>query len=69
MAPKQIVRREPGDNSSSSSDSFDHLTRPSRDHGLTTEPRMVWGSDTYAPSDPGASGAPSKGREDCKDSR
>lgn len=31
MPPKQIVRREPGDNSSSSSDSFDHLTRPIRD--------------------------------------
>ncbi|KAM9831336.1 LOW QUALITY PROTEIN: protein PRRC2C [Neosynchiropus ocellatus] len=46
MPPKQIARREQGDHSSSSSDSFDHLTRPIRDHGLP-DSRMVWGSDPY----------------------
>ena len=69
MAPKQIVRREPGDNSSSSSDSFDHLTRPGRDHGLASDQRMVWGPDAYAQSEPLPSVTPSKGREDCKESR
>ncbi|XP_059923988.1 protein PRRC2C isoform X3 [Gadus macrocephalus] len=67
MAPKQ--RREPGDQSSSSLDSFDHLTLPSRDHGLASEPCMVWGSDAYAQSEPFPSVTPSKGREDCKESR
>lgn len=68
MPPKQIVRREPGDNSSSSSDSFDHLTRPVREHGLTSDSRMVWGSDPYSQSEPLPSVTPPKGRDD-KDSR
>ncbi|KAJ3599916.1 hypothetical protein NHX12_033870 [Muraenolepis orangiensis] len=55
LAPKQIVHREPGDNSSSSSDSFDHLTRPIRDHGLASEPHMVWGLDTGLDLDRGLS--------------
>ncbi|KAF7645558.1 hypothetical protein LDENG_00202380, partial [Lucifuga dentata] len=69
MPPKQIVRREPGDNSSSSSDSFDHLTRPIRDHGLPSESRMVWGSDPYPQSEPLPSVTPLKGRDDNKELR
>ncbi|XP_042175776.1 protein PRRC2C isoform X4 [Oncorhynchus tshawytscha] len=68
MGPKQIVRREAGDKSSSSSDSFDHLTRPIRDHSLPSEPRTVWGSDPYAQTDPLTSATPPKGWED-KDTR
>ncbi|KAM7410300.1 hypothetical protein PAMA_001644 [Pampus argenteus] len=67
--PKQIVRREPGDNSSSSSDSFDHLTRPIRDHGLPSDSRMVWGSDPYPQSEPLPSVTPPKGRDDNKEPR
>ncbi|XP_034036303.1 protein PRRC2C [Thalassophryne amazonica] len=63
MPPKQIVRRDPGENSSSSSDSFDHLTRPVRDHGLPSESRMVWGSDPYPQTEPLLSATP-KGRDD-----
>ncbi|XP_071010388.1 protein PRRC2C-like isoform X1 [Oncorhynchus clarkii lewisi] len=66
IPPKQIVRREPGD--SSSSDSFDHLSRPIRDHSLPSEPRIVWGSDPYPQSEPLPSVTPPKGRED-EDSR
>uniref|UniRef100_A0A8C7FPS7 Proline rich coiled-coil 2C n=1 Tax=Oncorhynchus kisutch TaxID=8019 RepID=A0A8C7FPS7_ONCKI len=66
IPPKQIVRREPGD--SSSSDSFDHLTRTIRDHSLPSEPRIVWGSDPYPQSEPLPSVTPPKGRED-EDSR
>ncbi|CDQ73509.1 unnamed protein product [Oncorhynchus mykiss] len=66
IPPKQIVRREPGDNSSS--DSFDHLSRPIQDHSLPSEPRIVWGSDPYPQSEPLPSVTPSKGRED-EDSR
>ncbi|CAI5640031.1 unnamed protein product [Oreochromis niloticus] len=69
MPPKQIVRREPGDNSSSSSDSFDHLTRPVRDHGLPSDSRMVWGSDPYPQSEPLPSVTPPKGRDDNKEQR
>lgn len=69
MPPKQIVRREPGDNSSSSSDSFDHLTRPIRDHGLPSDSRMVWGSDAYPQSEPLPSVTPPKGRDENKEPR
>ncbi|KAM6921826.1 LOW QUALITY PROTEIN: protein PRRC2C [Xenentodon cancila] len=69
MPSKQIVRRDPGDNSSSSSDSFDHLTRPIRDHGLTSDSRMVWGSDPYPQSEPLPSVTPPKGRDENKEQR
>ncbi|XP_028301264.1 protein PRRC2C isoform X2 [Gouania willdenowi] len=69
MPPKQIVRREPGDNSSSSSDSFDHLSRPIRDHGLPSDSRMVWGSDPYPQTEPLPSVTPPKGRDDSKEQR
>uniref|UniRef100_A0A8C1PRE7 Proline-rich coiled-coil 2C n=1 Tax=Cyprinus carpio TaxID=7962 RepID=A0A8C1PRE7_CYPCA len=62
MPPKQLVRREPTDNSSSGSDTFDHLTRPIREHRVPSEPRMVWGSDPYPSTEP--SSATIKGRED-----
>lgn len=55
MPPKQIARREPGDNATS--DSFDHLTRPVRDHGL------VWGAEPLRPP------TPPKGRDDIKEPR
>ncbi|TSK58146.1 Protein PRRC2C [Bagarius yarrelli] len=67
MPPKQLVRREPTDNSSSGSDSFDH--RPIRDHGMTSEPRLVWGSDPYPQSEPLTSTATSKVQENCKEPR
>lgn len=69
MPPKQIVRREPGDNSSSSSDSFDHLTRPIRDHGLPSDSRMVWGSEPYPQSESVSSVTAPKGRDDNKEPR
>uniref|UniRef100_A0A8C2EBX3 Proline-rich coiled-coil 2C n=1 Tax=Cyprinus carpio TaxID=7962 RepID=A0A8C2EBX3_CYPCA len=67
MPPKQLVRREPTDNSSSGSDTFDHLTRPIREHRVPSEPRMVWGSDPYPSTEP--SSATIKGREDGKETR
>nr|XP_057929504.1 protein PRRC2C [Doryrhamphus excisus] len=69
MQPKQIARREPGDNSSSSSDSFDHLTRPIRDHGLPSDSRIVWGSDPYPPPEPLPAVTPPKVRDDIKEPR
>ncbi|XP_017284274.1 protein PRRC2C isoform X1 [Kryptolebias marmoratus] len=69
MPQKQIVRREPGDNSSSSSDSFDHLPRPVRDHGLPSDSRMVWGSDPYPQSEPLPSVTPPKGRDNNQEQR
>ncbi|KAK2907636.1 protein PRRC2C isoform X2 [Channa argus] len=69
IPPKQVVRREPGDNSSSSSDSFDHLTRPIRDHGLPSDSRIVWGSDPYPQPEPLPSVTPPKGRDDKKEPR
>ncbi|KAL7888098.1 hypothetical protein AOLI_G00030720 [Acnodon oligacanthus] len=69
MPPKQLVRREPTDNSSSASDSFDHLTRPVREHGMPNDPRMVWGSDPYPSNEPLPSATPPKCREDCKEPR
>nr|XP_061834231.1 protein PRRC2C isoform X1 [Nerophis lumbriciformis] len=69
MPPKQIARREPGDNSSSSSDSFDHLARPIRDHGLPSDSRMVWGPDPYSPSEPLPPVTPPKVRDDIKEPR
>uniref|UniRef100_A0A672Q0D5 Proline rich coiled-coil 2C n=1 Tax=Sinocyclocheilus grahami TaxID=75366 RepID=A0A672Q0D5_SINGR len=61
MPPKQLVRREPTDNSSSGSDTFDHLTRPIREHRVPSEPRMVWGSDPYPSTEPLPSSATIKG--------
>ncbi|XP_062858216.1 protein PRRC2C [Trichomycterus rosablanca] len=69
LPPKQLVRREPTDNSSSGSDSFDHLTRPIREHGIPSEPRMVWGSDPYPQTEPLPSVTPPKAQEDCKEPR
>ncbi|XP_068599150.1 protein PRRC2C [Brachionichthys hirsutus] len=69
MPPKQIVRRDPGDNSSSSSDSFDQLSRPIRDHGLPSDSRVVWGSDPYSQSEPLPAVTPPKGRDDNKETR
>uniref|UniRef100_A0A671MEQ2 Protein PRRC2C-like n=1 Tax=Sinocyclocheilus anshuiensis TaxID=1608454 RepID=A0A671MEQ2_9TELE len=69
MPPKQLVRREPTDNSSSGSDTFDHLTRPIREHRVPSEPRMVWGSDPYPSTEPLPSSATIKGREDGKETR
>uniref|UniRef100_A0A8C1R3B0 Proline-rich coiled-coil 2C n=1 Tax=Cyprinus carpio TaxID=7962 RepID=A0A8C1R3B0_CYPCA len=69
MPPKQLVRREPTDNSSSGSDTFDHLTRPIREHGVPNEPRMVWGSEPYPSTEPLPSSATIKGREDGKETR
>ncbi|XP_052391759.1 protein PRRC2C isoform X2 [Carassius gibelio] len=69
MPPKQLVRREPTENSSSGSDTFDHLTRPIREHGVPSEPRMVWGSDPYPSTEPLPSSATIKGREDGKETR
>ncbi|XP_046691688.1 protein PRRC2C isoform X1 [Silurus meridionalis] len=67
MPPKQMVCREPTDNSSSGSDSFDH--RPIREHGITSEPRMVWGSDPYPQTEPLTSATPPKVQENCKEPR
>uniref|UniRef100_A0A1A8J888 Proline-rich coiled-coil 2C n=1 Tax=Nothobranchius kuhntae TaxID=321403 RepID=A0A1A8J888_NOTKU len=69
MPPKQIVRREAGDNSSSSSDSFDHLSRPVRDHGLPSDSRMVWGSEPYPQSETLRTVTPPKGRDDHQEQR
>ncbi|XP_051511184.1 protein PRRC2C-like isoform X2 [Myxocyprinus asiaticus] len=69
MPPKQLIRREPTDNSSSGSDSFDHLSRPIREHRVPSEPRMVWGSDPYPQTEPLTSSTITKGREDGKEPR
>lgn len=69
LPPKQLVRREPTDNSSSGSDSIDHLTRPIREHGISSEPRMVWGSDPYPQTEPLRAVTPPKVQEDLKEPR
>ncbi|XP_051952248.1 protein PRRC2C-like [Xyrauchen texanus] len=69
MPPKQLVRRDPTDNSSSGSDSFDHLTRPIREHGVPSEPRMVWGSDPYPQTEGLTSSVTTKVRDDSKEPR
>ncbi|XP_030626190.1 LOW QUALITY PROTEIN: protein PRRC2C [Chanos chanos] len=69
MPAKQLVRREATDNSSSGSDSFDHLTRPGRDHGIPGEPRMVWGSEPYPQTEPLPAATPPKGQDEGKEPR
>ncbi|XP_064415977.1 protein PRRC2C isoform X4 [Latimeria chalumnae] len=53
MPPKQLLRRDQMEGSASGSDSFDHLSRPVREHGLPlAEPRIMWGTETYPHAEP-----------------
>ncbi|XP_006496832.1 protein PRRC2C isoform X5 [Mus musculus] len=48
IPPKPLIRRDQMEGSPNSSESFEHIARSARDHGISlSEPRMMWGSDPY----------------------
>ncbi|XP_038650870.1 protein PRRC2C isoform X2 [Scyliorhinus canicula] len=70
MMPTKLMRRDQMDNSGSGPDSFDHLSRPARDHTIqSTEPRLVWNSEPYPHTEPQPSTTPPGVVEESKDSR
>ncbi|XP_043555798.1 protein PRRC2C isoform X2 [Chiloscyllium plagiosum] len=69
MAPK-LMRRDQMDSSGSGSESFDHLSRPARDHTIqSTEPRLVWSSESYPHTEPQQATTPPIVMEESKDPR
>nr|XP_048277139.1 protein PRRC2C isoform X12 [Myodes glareolus] len=48
IPPKPLIRRDQMEGSPNSSETFEHIARSARDHGISlSEPRMMWGSDPY----------------------
>ncbi|XP_028613469.1 protein PRRC2C isoform X6 [Grammomys surdaster] len=48
IPPKPLIRRDQMEGSPNTSESFEHIARSARDHGISlSEPRMMWGSDPY----------------------
>ncbi|XP_036058933.1 protein PRRC2C isoform X3 [Onychomys torridus] len=48
IPPKPLIRRDQMEGSPNSSESFEHIARSTRDHGISlSEPRVMWGSDPY----------------------
>ncbi|XP_059503757.1 protein PRRC2C isoform X4 [Stegostoma tigrinum] len=68
MMPPKLMRRDQMDSSGSGSDSFDHLSRPTRDHTIqSTEPRLVWSSEAYPHTEPQQATTPPVVMEESKD--
>ncbi|XP_026942136.1 protein PRRC2C isoform X11 [Sagmatias obliquidens] len=69
MPPKPLMRRDQMEGSPSSSESFEHIARPARDHAISlSEPRMMWGSDPYPHTEPQQATTP-KATEEPEDIR
>ncbi|XP_029474529.1 protein PRRC2C isoform X4 [Rhinatrema bivittatum] len=48
LPPKQLLRRDQMEGSAVGAESFEHVSRPLREHSVPrSEPRVVWGSDPY----------------------
>lgn len=48
IPPKPLIRRDQMEGSPNTSESFEHMARSARDHGISlSEPRVMWGSDPY----------------------
>ncbi|XP_051866934.1 protein PRRC2C isoform X4 [Pristis pectinata] len=70
MIPTKLMRRDQIDSSGSGSETFDHPSRPTRDHTIqSTEPQMVWGSESYPHTEPQRATTPPVVLEESKDLR
>ncbi|XP_019357460.1 PREDICTED: protein PRRC2C isoform X3 [Gavialis gangeticus] len=70
MPPKPLMRRDQMEGSGTSSDSFEHIVRSAREHGVSlSEPRMMWGSDPYPHAEPQQPSTPPKVLEEPEDLR
>ncbi|XP_041133967.1 protein PRRC2C-like isoform X3 [Polyodon spathula] len=69
MPHKQLLRRDQVEIAGSGSESFDHLARPVKDHGLPSESRVVWGSEPYPQTEPQSAATPPKVPDDPKEPR
>ncbi|KAM8930921.1 protein PRRC2C isoform 2-T2 [Pelodytes ibericus] len=70
IATKPIMRREPIEAPSAASDTYEHMARSVRDHGVPlSEPRMMWGADHYPHPDTQQVAAAAKVPEDNEDYR
>ncbi|XP_032883937.1 protein PRRC2C isoform X5 [Amblyraja radiata] len=70
MLSTKLMRRDQIDSSGSGSETFDHPSRPARDHTIqSTEPPMVWGSESYPRSEPQQVTTPPLEVEESKDLR
>lgn len=68
IPPKPLIRRDQMEGSPNTSESFEHMARSARDHGISlSEPRVMWGSDPYHAEPQRA--AASKSTEETGDAR
>ncbi|XP_061439803.1 protein PRRC2C isoform X5 [Rhineura floridana] len=58
---KPLLRRDQMEGAGTGADSFDHITRSAREHTMPlSEPRMVWGSESYPHAEPQQTTTPKK---------
>ncbi|XP_072919665.1 protein PRRC2C isoform X3 [Hemitrygon akajei] len=70
MIPTKLMRRDQIDSSGSGSETFDHPSRPTRDHTIqSAEPQLVWGSESYPHTEPQRTTTPTVVVEESKDLR
>uniref|UniRef100_A0A6J0U2X4 Protein PRRC2C isoform X3 n=1 Tax=Pogona vitticeps TaxID=103695 RepID=A0A6J0U2X4_9SAUR len=70
IPPKPLLRRDQMEGTGTGSDSFDHVTRSAREHGVPlSEPRMIWGSEPYSSTEPQQASTPPKILEESEDLR
>ncbi|XP_017519617.2 protein PRRC2C isoform X3 [Manis javanica] len=64
IPPKPLIRRDQMEGSPNSSESFEHIARPARDHTVSlSESRMMWGSDPYHQTEPQRATTPKAAEE------
>ncbi|XP_042320437.1 protein PRRC2C isoform X2 [Sceloporus undulatus] len=70
ITPKPLLRRDQVEGAGTGSDSFDHVTRPTREHTVPlSDPHMMWGSDSYPPTEPPETNTSPKLLEETEDMR
>ncbi|KAH0618217.1 hypothetical protein JD844_017227, partial [Phrynosoma platyrhinos] len=70
ITPKPLLRRDQIEGAGTGSDSFDHVTRPTREHTVPlSEPHMMWGSDSYPATESPENNTPPKLLEEAEDMR
>ncbi|XP_018114104.1 protein PRRC2C isoform X2 [Xenopus laevis] len=66
---KPLMRRDQIEGPTTASEPYEHMARPVRDHVTLSEPRMVWGAESYPHSDTQQVAVPSKPSDEPEDYR
>ncbi|KAG8436663.1 hypothetical protein GDO86_007671 [Hymenochirus boettgeri] len=70
MPAKTLMRREQMESQSAASEQYDHMARSVRDHAVPlSEPRMMWGAESYSHNETQQVAVPSKASEDPEEFR